>query len=135
MKGKIFIDTNCLVYMFSRDEQTKRHILINIFKEHSFKLVWSTQVIQEFYNIAVKKLRYRSQDVKTIIDEMSHLELIINNLNTIKSAIDVQTINQISFWHSLIVSAAKSAHCKYLLSEDMQHGQKINGIEVANPFI
>ncbi|MGA8436820.1 MAG: hypothetical protein WB762_30045 [Candidatus Sulfotelmatobacter sp.] len=36
---------------------------------------------------------------------------------------------------ALIVAAAKAASCRYLLTEDLQAGQKLDGIEVVNPFI
>jgi predicted nucleic acid-binding protein len=40
-----------------------------------------------------------------------------------------------SFYDSLIVAAAQSAGCKRLLTEDMQHGQAIDGLRIVNPFI
>ena len=39
-----------------------------------------------------------------------------------------------SFYDSLIVAAALEAGCKRLLSEDLQHGQRIEGLRVENPF-
>jgi hypothetical protein len=33
------------------------------------------------------------------------------------------------------VAGAKAALCRYLLTEDLQAGQKVDGIEVVNPFI
>jgi len=41
---------------------------------------------------------------------------------------------QFSYWDSLIVAAAKVASCAYLLTEDLQAGQNLDGIEVVNPF-
>jgi predicted nucleic acid-binding protein len=37
-------------------------------------------------------------------------------------------------YDSLIVSAAKHAGCRLLLTEDLQHEQVIEGVVVRNPF-
>jgi predicted nucleic acid-binding protein len=39
----------------------------------------------------------------------------------------------LSFWDSLIVSTAKTASCKYLLTEDLQADQELDGVVVVNP--
>ena len=39
-----------------------------------------------------------------------------------------------SFWDSLVVSAAQAAACRYLLTEDLQHGQDLDGLQVLSPF-
>jgi predicted nucleic acid-binding protein len=39
------------------------------------------------------------------------------------------------YWDALIVAAAKTAACPYLLTEDLQAGQQLDGIEVVNPFL
>jgi predicted nucleic acid-binding protein len=41
---------------------------------------------------------------------------------------------QLSFWDALIVAAAKSASCRYLLTEDLQADQDLDGVTVINPF-
>ena len=38
------------------------------------------------------------------------------------------------FYDSLIVAAALEAGCTRLLSEDLQHGQQIEGLTIENPF-
>jgi predicted nucleic acid-binding protein len=42
---------------------------------------------------------------------------------------------RLSFWDSLIVAAANTASCGFLLTEDLQDGQKLDGVEVVNPFL
>jgi predicted nucleic acid-binding protein len=41
---------------------------------------------------------------------------------------------QLSHWDSLIIAAALEGHCEVLYSEDLQHGQIIEGLEIINPF-
>jgi predicted nucleic acid-binding protein len=41
-----------------------------------------------------------------------------------------------SFYDSLIISSALQSGCTVLYSEDMQHGQKIDGqLLISNPFL
>jgi len=42
---------------------------------------------------------------------------------------------QLSFWDSLIVAAAKTTLCGFVLTEDLQDGQELDGVEVVNPFL
>lgn len=39
------------------------------------------------------------------------------------------------FYDSLIVAAALEAGCARLSTEDLQHGQKIEGLLIENPFL
>jgi predicted nucleic acid-binding protein len=43
-------------------------------------------------------------------------------------------INRISFWDSLIVAAAESARCESIWTEDLNDGQIIRGVRIANPL-
>ena len=38
------------------------------------------------------------------------------------------------FYDSLIIAAAQHAGCHTLYSEDLQHGQQIDGLTIVNPF-
>ena len=40
----------------------------------------------------------------------------------------------LSFWDAMIVRAAVRGGCDVLFTEDLQHGQVIDGVEVRNPF-
>lgn len=42
--------------------------------------------------------------------------------------------HRFSFYDSLIVTAALEAGCERLLTEDLQHGQRIEGLRIDNPF-
>jgi predicted nucleic acid-binding protein len=55
---------------------------------------------------------------------------------TVLQAIDLPTVLHFSFWDSLIVAAALESHGTTLYSEDLQHGQVINGrLTLINPFL
>lgn len=136
MKGKVFVDTNFLVYLFSDNEATKKAHCTSLLNSLRGKtgLVWSTQIMQEFYQVMTAKHRVPAHMVKNILRLFDDFELVINNKDTINTAIDIQTINKISFWDSLVVSAALQAKCSNLLTEDLNDGQSIQGIVFQNPF-
>jgi predicted nucleic acid-binding protein len=96
--------------------------------------VISTQVLQEFYVTATKKLEIDPLIVKDIIHSFEHLELVTVTSAIIKEAIDCSILNKISFWDSLIVTAAENARCSQLWTEDLNHGQIIRGVKIINPF-
>ena len=137
MKGKILIDTNSLIYLFSSTEPKKQTVCQELIAKLSneSELVWSTQVVQEFCYNLIGKRQQKTAFVKKALLLFSSFELVVNDLMIIENAMDIQLRNQLSFWDSLIISSAVSAKCSYLLSEDLQHSQKIEGVEIVNPFL
>ena len=135
MTGKYFIDTNLFIYLFTKSDLDKKECVYNLLKEHkNVNFVISTQVIKEFTAVMLRKFKIDPFKLKSIIDNMSEFEVVETDVLTIKKAIDIMVINQLSFWDSLIISAAKSANCSVLLSEDMNNGQAIDGVTILNPF-
>ena len=98
-------------------------------------LFLSTQVLQEFSVNMIKILDQDVQLVKLAIQEFSRNHIIVNDVDTIHLALDVQALHRLSFWDSLIVSTASRANCGWLISENMNHGQRIRGVEILNPFL
>lgn len=134
--AKIFFDTNILVYTVDKKDQEKtiqsRRILKVVTQDHS--PVISTQVLQEFYNALTSKLKIDNIVAKNLVHNYNNMEIITIDLLVIEQAIDISVLFQLSFWDSLILAAAEHAHCTYLISEDLNHGQRIRGIEILNPF-
>jgi predicted nucleic acid-binding protein len=53
---------------------------------------------------------------------------------TIVRASEIGEIWQISFWDAMILAAAEQSGAERLLTEDLNAGQKIAGIEIVNPY-
>ena len=134
--SKIFMDTNILVYTCDNFEKEKQKKCRNLLKTITFDFIGviSTQVLQEFYVSCVKKLKIDPLITKEIITSYEHFEVIQISQEIIKEAIDCSVLNKISFWDSLIVSAAQYAKCREIWSEDMSDGQIIRGIKIVNPI-
>ena len=135
-KGKIFIDTNVLVYTQNDKEREKQLICRNVLSSLIEKslLVISTQVMQEYYNVATQKMRLEKLYVKRTIEMFDVYEIVTIKPSIIFQAIDIHILHQLSFWDSLIISAAKSANCTMVLTEDMNDGQVIEGLRIQSPF-
>jgi len=134
--SKIFIDTNILVYTcdnFEKEKQKKCRSLLKTIALDYIGVI-STQVLQEFYVSCVKKLKIEPLVTKEILISYERFEVVQITQEVIKEAIDCSVLNKISFWDSLIVSAAQYAKCGEIWSEDMNDGQIIRGIKIVNPI-
>ena len=96
--------------------------------------VISTQVLQEFYVVATKRLEVDPLAAKDILSSFQRFEIVVTTPQLINDAIDVSIINVISFWDALIVTSAEHAKCGAVLTEDLNHGQIIRGVKIKNPF-
>ena len=136
MTEKCFVDTNVFIYAVDKGAGYKQKLAAALMER--FKLdvrgVVSTQILQEFYVVAVGKLRMDSLTVQTALDKICGLEVVLVDITLIRAAIDCSILNRISFWDALIVTAARKANCETLWTEDMNHGQVIQGVRIENPF-
>ena len=139
MKGKIFIDTNILIYAHDLDAGGKNEIsadlMLNLW-ENRMGII-STQVLQElFVNITQKIPKpLNVKSAKEIINDLLKWEVVINDGESIVKAIEIQLRYKYSFWDSLILEAAISSETTVLLSEDFSDGQIVEGVKIKNPFV
>lgn len=134
---RCFVDTNVLMYINSDFYAKKQKIGSDVLEAlaNNGNLWISTQVIQElFYNMTKISVVSREECIAIVRTYLKH-NIVTNDEKVILSAIEIQEKNQLSFWDSLIVAAAARAKCKVLLTEDLNHGQKIAGVKIVNPFL
>ncbi len=139
MSAKYFIDTNIFVYSFDNRQAEKKQraqVLIQQALETGSGII-STQVIQEFLNVATQKFA----TPLTIEDGRTYLRLVLNplcqiypNLLLYENCLDIQAETKYSFYDFLILSAAIQGGCDILYSEDLQDGQQVREVKITNPF-
>lgn len=136
MKSRIFLDTNILVYADDADSGAKRERAQQIVEAalSNGNGVLSTQVLQEYFVVATKKLGVSPESAQKKIEILSSLAVIAVDVEHIIEAIKLHRLYRFSFWDCLILRCAKAAGCRRLLSEDLQHGRTIEGVTVENPF-
>ncbi len=133
----VFFDTNILVYAFDKAAKNKQKIAKAIIAEAmgSGNGQISTQVLQEFYVVATKKLGIEPEMALTALESISALNIIIVTPEIIKEAVRKQTKFGLSFWDALILQAAETSLATILYTEDLNAGQKYGFVETVNPFI
>lgn len=133
---KSFFDTNVLVYASDHDEPDKMRVARALLRRSAQEGsgVISTQVVQEFFVSATRKLSIEPMRAKGIVATFRPFELVVITLDDINRAMEGVMLWQISFWDSLILSAAGRASCSMVYSEDLNPGQFYSGVEVRNPF-
>jgi predicted nucleic acid-binding protein len=139
MSAKYFIDTNVFVYSFDHSQPQKKdraRVLIQAALETNIGMI-STQVIQEFLNVATQKFVVPLK----IDDARAYLRLVMNplcqiypNLALYESCLELQAETRYSFYDALILAAALQGGCDVLYSEDLQDGQEVRGVKVVNPY-
>ena len=72
--------------------------------------------------------------VRQAISLYRQWRVLVNNVESILGALEIEQTHQLSFWDALIVQAAIAAGCEILYSEDLSHGQEYEGVRVMNPF-
>ena len=135
MNDNCFIDTNILIYCYTEDEPNKSKKAL-IVSDNSNAFI-STQVLTEFSNTLRKKFNYSWNSIELTISEISsNFNVFLNKPATIEQACIIADKYKFSFYDSLIISASLSCNCKFLYTEDMQHGQVIdNKLRIINPFL
>ena len=136
MPGRVFLDANVLVYAqdagSAKKQQISREVIARL--SSSADGVISTQVLQEFYVAATRKLGVPPLAAKGILKTFAVFETEQVSPALIQEAVDCSILNQLSFWDALILAAAAAAGCGVVLSEDLNPGQVILGVKVENPF-
>ena len=136
---RFFFDTNVLVYLFDNNEPEKKARAREVFEREARagRAVLSTQVLQEFYVNATRKLApaLSSEVAEERVRDFSRLPLVRVEVGMILSAIVRSQEYMLSFWDALIVESALKGGADRLLTEDLQHGQVIEGLRIENPFL
>lgn len=137
MKPRVFIDTNVLVYADDRDAGARRDVARALVDDalRSGHGVLSTQVLQEFFVISTRKLGVDAAIARRKVELLATLEVVQVRVELIVGAIDLHRLHRLSFWDALVVKCAAAAGCSRLLTEDLQHGQVIEGVRIDNPFV
>ena len=139
MRGPVFVDTNVLVYARDSAEPEKQRVaaqwMAELWASRTGRL--SGQVLQEYYVTATRKLdppRDRASAQADVLALYAWAPVQVD-LPVMERAWGLEARYGFSWWDALILAAALEAGCAFLLSEDLQDGQRVEGLEVVNPFL
>ena len=138
MTDPVFVDTNVLVYSFDRREPEKlvraREWLDHLWSARAGRI--SFQVLQEFYVTVTRKLEpgLDPETARKVVRSLWAWQPLATDEQSFVAAWGIQDRFKLSWRDALIVAAARSAGCSALLTEDLQHGQSLDGLRVVDPF-
>lgn len=135
---RTFVDTNVLIYAHDVDAGRKhdvaKAVLRDLWAERAGVL--STQVLQEFYVNATRKLKkpLARQEARTVVE--TYAAWCVDSITPadVSAAFQIEDRARIGFWDALIVAVAVRSGARRLLSEDLNAGQSIAGLTIHNPF-
>jgi predicted nucleic acid-binding protein len=137
MTANVFVDTNVLIYAVDQADLQKQQAA-----QAWRQWLWETnrgrisfQVLQEFYVNAIKKQLSAQAEIRKEIEDLMTWQPIPLDASVIARAWKIEDRYRISFWDSLIIAAARVADCRYLLTEDLQRGQELDGVMIVDPFV
>ncbi len=139
MSAKYFLDTNIFVYSFDQSQPEKRELALDLIAAalQSGDGLISTQVIQEFLNVATRKFAtpMKTEDCRAYLTKVLHpLCQVYPDLALYEASLELQQETGYSFYDALILAGALRGGCAMLYSEDLQSGQQVRGLQIANPF-
>jgi predicted nucleic acid-binding protein len=140
MSGRFFIDTNLFVYTFDAQAPARAKKAAQLIRRaaDTGEGIISFQVVQEFFSVAFR----RFPQPMSIADAEQYLITVLRPLLAVHSspaiyfeALRILEKHRLSWYDSLILAAAVEGQCDKLYSEDFQHGRKIEGLRIENPFV
>lgn len=140
ISGSFFLDTNIFAYSFDSSVPEKQQVAQRLISDalRTQRGVISTQVVQEFLNLALRKFA----TPLTISESIEYLQTVLlplcQHFPTIgfyERALWVRNETSYSFYDSLIVAAAIDTDCSILFSEDLQGGRNVRRLTIINPFV
>ena len=133
MPGKAFLDSNILIYAVGEDDD-RRAVADALIVQDA---VVSAQVLAETASVLGRKLHVPALSVERILASITaraHCEPL--TAETVLAAVRLSGRLGYSHYDSQIIAAALAVGCTVPCSEDMQHGQLIDGpLTIVNPFL
>ena len=140
MSARFFLDTNIFVYSFDGSATAKATRAKQLIRDAltSRKGVISYQVVQEFFNVALKRFSHPmtgAEGEQYLVTVFRPLLAVHSSVAQYGEALRTREAHRLSWYDSLIVSAATQSGCERLYSEGLQNGRKFGSLAIVNPFV
>jgi predicted nucleic acid-binding protein len=137
MTGRLFVDTNILIYALDPADPAKRQVSADLLRQtiRSHTLTLSPQSLNECYRVLTQRRRLMpAEDARAYLRTLAPWAIAPLDAATTERAWAVQDEAGLGWWDSLMVAAALGAECRLFVSEDMHDGAAVDGMRIANPF-
>ena len=134
---RAFFDANILLYAEDARDSRKQSIAASLLEEHAHQqtLVVSVPILGEYFSVVTRKLYMDPVIARTQVEYYSMFSLVEPVLVDVLAAIDIHRLHGFQYYDSLHLRCAQRAGCNVFYSEDMHHGQVVDGVRIVNPFL
>ena len=134
-----FFDTHIFVYAVDSAEPVKQQKALARIEDAREKgaVALSTQVLQEFFSIATRKLRppLSPSEATSMVKHLCEFQVLGTDAGSILAACELAKDHRLSLCDALVLEAALRSKADLLVSEVGQSGQKIGSMTIENPFL
>lgn len=137
MTGRLFFDTNVIVYPLDPRDPAKRRASMVLIRAalSQGRFVVSPQILNECYGVLVHKRKLAPPSrVEGYLSAFHATCIAPLDVQTHRAAIAIEARHRLSWWDSIALASALQARCEFFVSEDMKDGQAIETLTVVNPF-
>lgn len=136
--GRAFVDSNVLVYAHDSHGGSKRGRALELLDR-----LWvdrtgcvSIQVLQEFFVTVTRKLPapVDSASARAAVEDFTRWRLHEPGAGDVVAAIELHEQARIAFWDAMIVHSASVLGCEVIYTEDLNAGQRYDGVLALDPF-
>jgi predicted nucleic acid-binding protein len=136
--GKVFVDTNVLIYAYDRAAGQKHEDAAKIMRDlwDNGRGVISMQVLQEFFVTVTGKIAkpLDTLTAREVVRDLLKWNPVVTTGDILIEAIDIHSAHKYSLWDSLIIASAIEGGAATLLSEDLSDRHTVKTMVIRNPF-
>ena len=131
-----FIDTNVVVYASDPSDSRKNELAVEILADafDNDQYVISSQVLNEFVNTALNKLKKSDEEVVGHLRQLKTMRVVPVSAEWLERAVEIRSRYDLQFYDSLLLAAAEALGCDEFLTEDLNDGQMYGSVKAVNPF-
>ena len=136
VSGRFSLDTNILVYACDRDAGGRHRAGKEILARAAGRdCVLTVQVLAEFFHVTTRKGKLDAPVASAFVGDWFELfEVASADDATLLDAMDMVIAHRLAFWDAMLWATARQHGCTAILTEDMQDGRRLGGLEIINPF-
>jgi len=130
------IDSNILVYAVDADAGSKHRVALDVVaRAATANCVLTVQALAEFFFVTTRKGHLAADAAEQMVSLWKRtFGTTVFDTRALDAAMALVRDRRLAFWDAALIAAARGQGCRHLISEDMQHGQSIEGLEIVNPF-
>ena len=135
-KRRFSLDTNILVYAVDRDSG-ERHDRSRVLLGRAARrdCVLTVQALAEFFHATTRKnLLPVARAGAFVRDWLDVFQVASADTAALIHAMEAVEEHRLSFWDAMLWATARRSGCSAILSEDLQDGRRLSGVEIINPF-